>query len=552
MKGRHCRSRGVPTSKAAEVVRQRRARGRLDAHPPGHGGGRTPSGTGLHPVRGTAGVRHPRRTKATRSGRYARTLGGISLLILGASCGRTPTTASRPNVLLVTFDTMRADFLGCYGSTVTKTPTLDDLASRAVVFERAFATAPFTPPSLWSVLHAEQVRGHTYQTRIQDHYGKRGSIAGRFREAGYLTVGVMANSNANAANGFADGFDEYLDTWSELSFNNETTLARVLSLRPRFAGARRRSRPFFLFVHFFDPHGPWGDAPAPFRIYPPEDGPFARVVDDEHVFDRASDFQIARVDEAVRTYSGERDISELKRSGRYGKLIVPMYRSEITWSDDVLRRLLHDFRGEGLLDNTVVAVSSDHGTSFGEHYQTVGYVFPLFNEALRVPLLIAGPQVRPGRVTQAVSLLDLGPTLLDLAGIAREHAEGVSFRGFIDGDGQDRPVYAEATAMPPDLEYLIFRDERSRFSPGVENRHAALVFGQYKMIHMPARRGKKFELFDLLADPLEKTDLFRPDDPAHRNLALQLLERRRTGGTAGIEEFDPATEERLRALGYVR
>jgi arylsulfatase A-like enzyme len=453
---------------------------------------------------------------------------------------------------LITFDTMRADFLGCYGNRVTRTPTIDALARDGVVFDRAFAAVPFTPPSLWSLLYSEHVQSYTYETVLKDHYGKRGSVAGRFHDAGYFTVGVVGSSIPGRANGYAQGFDEYLDTYTELSFGNETTLARALELRPRLVAAKSSGKPYFFYIHFFDPHTPWGDAPPPFRNYPPEDGPFVAVARQERIFDRPNDFQVAREDEAVRTYTGKKDTDALKQSGEYQRLIIPMYRSEITWSDDVLRRLLDKLRGAGLLDHTVIAISSDHGIGLGEHYQTWGYVFPLFNEALRVPLVIDGAGIKPGRITQPVSLVDLGPTLLDLAGVAREHAEGRSFLPLMRGAGRGRPVYSEATAMPPELSFMIFRDDRGRFAPGVENRHSSLVVGHHKIIYMPARRGDKFELFDIEADPHERADIFDPRNPGHAALADEVLRRRHMGREGQPGPIDPEAAERLRALGYIR
>jgi arylsulfatase A-like enzyme len=447
---------------------------------------------------------------------------------------------------------MRADFLGCYGNTVTRTPTIDGLASRGARFEWAFAEVPFTPPSIWSILFSERVHDFTYSTVLKDHYGVRGSVAERFRAAGYLTARVVGSSTVNGANGYAQGFDHDRDTWAELSLNNETTLARVLELAAQVLATRERGRPYFLYIHFFDPHSPWGDAPAAFRTYAAEESRFAQVARQHGIFDRANDFEIARFDNAARVYTGAKDAGLLKKTGAYQKLVIPTYRSEITWSDDVLGRLLAEFARGGLLNGTVIAVSSDHGIGFAEHYQTWGYVFPLFNEALRVPLIMVGPGIKARRISTPVSLVDLGATLLDLAEVGTRHADGASFKPLLDGGEWDRPVYAEATALTPELQFMIMDDDKNRFAPGVENRHAALVEGRYKIIHMPARKGNKFELFDLQDDPHETMDLYSPQNPTHRTLTERLLRLEVSAHRDASGKVDPATLERLRALGYLK
>jgi arylsulfatase A-like enzyme len=487
----------------------------------------------------------------TRGLRLSGALAALMALSL-AGCSHGWEKQRRPNVILITFDTMRADFLGCYGDLITRTPNLDALAARGVLFEWAFTAAPFTPPAIWSLLFSEHVHNHTYGMSIKDQYGAAGSLAERFRRAGYRTLAVVGTSQLKHGLGFERGFDRYLDTWDEPYFHNETTLARVLALAEEEFGSTGTPQPYFLYVHFFDPHTPWGDAPPAFRTYPPEKGRFAEVAHAHGIFRRPNETAIELQDAAVREYSGARDTGELKRTGGYEELLPAMYRSEITWSDDVLGRLLEAFRRRGLLANTEVAVSSDHGIAFAEHYQTTGYVFSLFPETLHVPLLVVGPSLKPRRISAPVSLVDLGPTLLDLAGIASHHAEGRSFLPLVRGGNELHAVYAEATAMPADMRFVIFRDNLSRYAPGVANSHATLIAGTHQIIYMPARHGAQFELYDYRTDPKERINLFSPNDPVAHDLARLLLHRRHPAEVGAPRPIDPEVTERLRALGYVK
>jgi arylsulfatase A-like enzyme len=487
---------------------------------------------------------------------FARCLRGTLALVLAGglwSCQQASQKQARPDVLLITFDTLRADFLPCYSNPITHAPTFQRLARSGVVFERAYATVPFTPASVWSILYAEQVHGHTYEMSLKDHFGSRGSIAERFHAAGYLTAAVVGTAQLKRGLGFDRGFDHYLDTYSEPWLHNETTLTRVLELAEGVIQPQHGRRPYFLYVHFFDPHGPWGDAPSAFRTYAAEKSRFARLTHRRNLFAPAHDTHSALLDNAVRAYTGQNDLVPIRRDGDFERLLIPMYRSEITWSDDILGRLLQGLKRLGLQRNAVIVISSDHGTAFAEHYQLTGYVFSLFPETLHVPLILLAPGLAPTRVSAPVSLLDLGPTLLDLAGVTKTHAEGRSLRPLILGQGNGRPVYAETTAMPAGYSYLFNGDDRGRYAPGVQNAHATLIEGRYKIIQMPSRRGEKFELFDLGHDPRETVNLFDPGNREHVVLEEELLRRRREGiQPDASKRMDPEAEERLRALGYLK
>jgi arylsulfatase A-like enzyme len=148
-----------------------------------------------------------------------------------------------------------------------------------------------------------------------------------------------------------------------------------------------------------------------------------------------------------------------------------------------------------------------------------------------------------------VSTIDVGPTLLDLAGIGAEHAEGRSLLPVVRGTAEPRGVHAAATALPPNLQFAIFGDALSRYRPGVANRHTTLIRDGLQIIHMPSRQGAKFELFDLARDPGETHDIYSPDDPVHREMAERLLRWEEHGARAPAP-VEPEALERLRALGY--
>jgi len=256
-------------------------------------------------------------------------------------------------------------------------------------------------------------------------------------------------------------------------------------------------------------------------------------------------------------YLGINSITKIVEAGTAKQYMIPMYRSEITWSDDVLARLLRTFRERRLLDHSLVIVSADHGIAFGEHFQRFGYVFSLFDEATHVPLLILPPdQQREVHIDGAVSLIDIGPTILDYAGAGTQLGDGTSLRPMIEGKqaGEERIAYAETTAIPEAtyLHTIFAPNPMRRYAVGVRNRHSMLVKGTRKLIYMPSREGRKFELFDTRTDPLEHTDIFSSSSPSDRSIAVELLRIR-----ASLEQNYGAakatqSEELLRKLGYIQ
>ncbi len=278
-----------------------------------------------------------------------------------------------PSVLLVTLDTTRADRLGCYGRADAGTPTLDGLAAEGALFEDAASSSPVTLPS-----HATILTGlHPPRHGLRDNDPPRPlapaaarafrTAAEEFAAAGYETHAVVSCSALSPRWGLDAGFGGYEapeDPEPGESLESERKAEETVDRALSFLRGRGRGRPFFLWVHLFDPHYP----------YRPPGGTGAAPDSEE------------------------------------------AYQSEIAYADRELRRLLEALRAEGTLDRTVVAVAADHGEGLGEHGERT-HGFFLHRSTIRVPLLLRYPPGVPAgtRVRSSVSLVDLYPTLLDLA-----------------------------------------------------------------------------------------------------------------------------------------
>jgi len=277
-----------------------------------------------------------------------------------------------PNVILITIDTVRADHLGCYGAKNIQTPTLDALGHDGVVFERAISQVPLTWPS-----HAVILTGlYPFQNGVQDFTGQPldsrfRSVAQAFKQNGYATGAVVSAFVLDRSWGLARGFDFYDDAFAPEAFVN-----RDLGLVDRRAGEsvdralawlkKNQRRPFFFWLHLYDPHSPY-DPPEPYRS----------------------------------EYQGHE------------------YDGEIAYADHELGRVTAWLKQNKTYDSSLILFASDHGESLGEHGEHE-HGFFVYNATVHVPLIVkppAGSGIRPGRVSRPVETAAVAATLLEGAGI---------------------------------------------------------------------------------------------------------------------------------------
>ena len=317
-----------------------------------------------------------------------------------------------PNVLLITVDTLRADHLHCYGQPLATSPNIDALAARSVVFDRAIAASGYTGPSHSTMMTSHYPRRHStgFSNGLLVLSGLP-TLAETLQQRGYDTGAFVSNAVLWARSGLNRGFDVYDDEFTGTEANRPDTyerrapqtLARALAWL-----ARPRTKPFFLWVHFQDPHGPY-TPPPPFdtQFHPPAaaDEPELRVLDDDSGQGGIPRYQVV---------DGQRRTSQYR--GRYA--------GEIAFMDQAVGELLAAVERQS---PTVVVFTADHGESFGER----GYYFAHGHSAApdlsHVPLIINAPGLRPERRADPVSHVDLMPTLLELVGVpAPDGMEGVA------------------------------------------------------------------------------------------------------------------------------
>ncbi len=452
---------------------------------------------------------------ASRTSRWAplSTLAVLGAAVLALAALR-DTRPVHPNILFVTIDTLRADHCSSYGYGRLTTPNLDRLAREGVRFSRVYAPMPTTLPS-----HAAMFTGRRPSSLSVLRNGARlgdeaRTLAEALRSFGYDTAAVVSSFPVHHRFGLAQGFafydDDFADgesrgqrTWEgleapqEFSRRADATRERALAwLGQRGHVDGTSTRPFFLWVHFFDPHHPYD---------PPQ----------EHAL-----FASGATTEKAR--------------------LLARYDGEVHFADHELGRLLEALRSR--LDNTLVIATGDHGEGLGDHGYLRHGLF-LYDEAVRVPLVVHWPRKIPASrtVDETVELLDLAPTVLGLLGLPGASSEGRDLAPFLlrrRALGAERPVFLDRRAF----------DTTTVDGIEVRGPKRAVVYGGFKYIEAPDERTR--ELYDLLADPAELENLVERRPAEARTLGALLRE---SGAPIGARNRLPAdVAERLRALGYVQ
>jgi choline-sulfatase len=408
-----------------------------------------------------------------------------------------PSKVSKPNVLLITIDTLRADHVGCYGAQAVKTPTLDALAHDGVVFERAISQVPLTWPS-----HAVILTGtYPFQNGVQDFTGQPlspqfRSVAQTFKQAGYSTGAVVSAFVLDRSWGLARGFDFYDD-----AFAAETFEKKDAGLVDRRAGEsvahaiawlkKTPRRPFFLWLHLYDPHSPY-DPPEPYR-------------------------------------------SEYKEH---------LYDGEIAYADHELGSLLAWLKLNHLYESTLITMLSDHGESLGEHGEDE-HGFFVYDSTVHVPLIVkppAGSGIAPGRRAEPVETAAVAPTLLTLAGLDDSadpiHKQSQSAALFAKAPGNN------AATRDPAYSETFYPFSSFGWSP-----LHALESERFHFVEAP-----KPELYDLATDPSETRNL-AAEQPAtvavlREKLQALLAHNPFARVEAGAGNLTPDAQDKLRALGY--
>lgn len=460
---------------------------------------------------------------AAPSGCRAGLLLGLGLVSWG--CGRPPEPPLRPNILFLVVDALRADHVGAYGYAQPTTPCLDDLAHRGALFLEARSAANFTRSSVPSLFTGYFPSVHGVVDPDASLHDGFETLAELFASAGYATAAWVPNPSLERRLNFDQGFelydDDVLDEEAAEEWQRHET-ARWLNRGALAFLDVHQDRPVFLYLHYRDVHGPYLPPPGYRELF-------------------WDDRRLARQESLRPLSAGDLskmpDYLRLDGAPPFLEFYLAQYDAEIRYTDDRICELLTELDRRGTMERTLLIITADHGESFLEH-GVWNHGNELYEEELRVPLLVVDPQGRGGglRIASPVQGVDLFPTLLALAGL-EDHGrhQGRSLVPLLAGEAWlDRVTYAEGKRWVRiaafEREWKLMRDYRAG----------------------------AWQLFDLANDPGERRNLFSGSNESARRLGRQLSRFRADGERlakdfpAGLVPADPRIDAELRALGYLK
>ncbi len=464
----------------------------------------------------------------------------LLLLLSLVGCSR---KAAQPDVLVLLVDTLRADRLGTYGGRQGLTPFLDSLAQRGFVFRNTYAQSSWTDPSVAALFTSR----YQSQTRITSFRAVLGddeiTLAEILRQHGYATGAFIANFLLRKDLGYAQGFDRY-ETYARSATDARGNRTFLKERAPRIDrealawldGVRRDQpgKPVFLYLHYMEPHAPYD---------PPQ-------ADVDRVLQGRPQPDLEAVNARMRIPNLGTFSDEMVRQ------IRDLYDAEVTSLDAELRNLFAALAERHFLDNGIVVLVADHGEEFYEH-GIVGHHQTLFEEVLRVPLIVLVPGHRTGvPIEPIVSLTDVAPTLLDLAGIAAPPSfEGGSLRAVMGLPRRSRwpfgaPAANEAASSAVPATGVAFSELIKNGEQRQRPHERTVITKASKLItDVDGQR----EFYDLAKDPGETNPDALTEETRSRlsaRLAGFVAHVTERAAPASTREMDEETRERMRALGY--
>jgi arylsulfatase A-like enzyme len=456
----------------------------------------------------------------------ARLLLWTGLVLSALACSEKP----EKNLILITVDTLRPDRLGCYGFPLPTSPNLDRFARQAVVYPNVYAQASSTSPSLASMMTSRMPLEVGVPHNFSPIKPRVETLAEDLANKGFTTAAFVSNYVLRKGTGFEQGFQTYDDTLTRKELNRkakervaEDTTQAVLAWLDR-----KPDKPFFLWIHYQDPHGPY-TPPSPY------DDLFDEKADGPNRDIRKND-----TNSGVNGIPMYQQLEGIQDFATYSN----RYLGEIRYFDESFGRLMEGLEKSRLVEDSIIVFTADHGEGMGEHDYYFAHGEYLYEHQIRVPLMIKFPGRPGGKGHDApVALLDLYPTLLKELGF-------------------DSP--SRTRGMDLLDEWLIHGDTRQVISQTFGTRllttdRSALIGKKYKLIcsGLGNRKGsdpREIELYDILHDPLESQNL-QEDEPKiaaalYKKLLQELSSVQQGGSNPLTPKLDEETLRNLESLGY--
>lgn len=409
----------------------------------------------------------------------------------------------RPNILIITVDTLRRDHLGCYGNSVVKTPNIDSIAKQSVIFDNFFSAANITIPSHVSIFTGTYPFHHGCYGNEPFEIAKQIPVVPLLlRTKGYITSGIAAcfPFRVNWLRNFGQDFNTFYSPEVELKASEVTDRFENMVLPIR-------RRPFFYWLHYFDPHIPYRP-PAQFRTKSAQPGtPLPDLDFTQGPWAWLKQDGVTTTEEASSLYAGE-----------------------VSFVDHEIGRVFALLQKQSLLDNTIIIFVADHGENLGDHGVYYDHAL-LFDSTIHIPCFIYGKAFKTGRRKTLASTIDLAPTIMQLA-------------------GYEIPPEMDGKSLLPLLKSAKEQKLHSYVLSAHAGRHSvAVITDRFKFIrsYKPQYGQKERELYER-SDTAEKTDVAESNPKMVHDLeALILPDNPRPAPI----ELNPEQKEILKSLGYI-
>ena len=421
-------------------------------------------------------------------------------------------------IVLISIDTLRHDYVGVYGAQIAKTPVMNEVASQGARFEVAIAPVPETGPSHATMLTGQAPQNHGSLFNGQPLVHKQSNLALQLRKAGFKTAAFISGFPLRAINsGLDEGFQEYNDQLALKDHFQEIYLGVLADWIPFFRRGVYRQAPevtqealhwldqntqdsFFLFLHYFDPHYPYGEK---------------------------AKWRNAKRPLYIRAKPG--DVERQKQ----------LYAQEVELVDTQIRRVIQLLQSRGVYDQTLFLIVADHGESLGEHKYFYDHGKYVYEQMVRVPLIIRCPKlVQSARVIQEpVAVMDVYRTIVRAAGLKPRPQT----------DGYD--LLQLARQIPGEYDRWVL-------SQNFQHRVTGIRGHQWKLIGTEGKNGARFELYDVLNDPGESVNLYGQNEDISKKLRNKMNEMMASLKNVRSDEWSTenlTTEqiESLKSLGYL-
>ncbi len=467
----------------------------------------------------------------------------------------------KPNVILISIDTLRADHLSCYGYHRETTPNIDKIASDGTIFRRNYSTGVWTPPGHASMLTGLYVSEHGVygENRLNRSIP---TIAETLKAHGYQTAGFVNNSQVGELVGFEKGHDTFVEVWKGVK--PKSLLKKVFTrtgkvIREKFGyedlGANRTNKlygewmkenynhetPFYVFLHYAEPHNPL-NPPRPYK---------------NKYIDRSSDnLDIGKI-KKVAFNPLICFVEDLNLNQDEIEYLKSLYDGEIGYIDSKIAEVIRMLKENNCYDDTMIIITADHGEHFGEH-DLWSHTASLYNEVLHIPLIIKFPKgidhIR--EVEDCTQLVDIFPTIMEITGVSEKEQINTSGSSLVcNGNRSDtfhEYIFAEWEGRIPYFIQSRLDDQGSSVNlDKIKNKMWMISDGKYKYISME-NGGKLF--FDVINDIKEQNNLV----DQYKEIASEMKEvlnewKKESDKKFNREqrEVDEETKKNLEALGYI-